>query len=192
MQQTNKFQRILSVGIFCASLVMFAGLTSCSKEAVNEEAPLTKGMPGGAGTITDPYLPGNCPLFDFHESGFHYFSMDTKKCSFRVVNPAKTNAMVIKFHSRSGQKSYNVTMRRFPSQSMLAGNSLSFSTNNASVELRIPPTPCGPNENPNPVLPAEEVIVTIEGSETYTLGVGFTYKIDPVKPTPPYPGQGSL
>lgn len=69
--------RTLSAALLCASLFMLGSMTSCSKDAVNEETPVTKGMPG------NPPGPGGdkCPTFDYHVGiGLErYCSMDNKK-----------------------------------------------------------------------------------------------------------------
>lgn len=145
---------------------MFTDLTSCSKEVVNEEALLTKGMPGGDGTQDSPFLPGHIPFINSGSgSSDHYFKLVNYQCAFMTENPAGKNGMTISAIAAPVSKKLTYEMTRVSDGKRLAINTITTNDTHFSIVLRLPAIPTPPGLKPNyPVFSAERVIIQLRSS----------------------------
>lgn len=189
MKQTNKLQKIFSVGLSCVSLFFLITMVGCSKEIVEEEIPLTKSglNPNPVGSAENPYGPGQIPTLSAAEgSDWHYFRMHLKTCTIKTTIPARKHGMIVMVSGPAVARTVTYSLDSYPG--MIYSESHTFSTGTGGMILRIPPAACGPK--PPSFLPAEQVIIKIDNTEGSMMGVKFTYFTDSGSPTQPGPIPG--
>lgn len=186
MKQTNKIRRTLSAALLCASLFM----TSCSKDAFNEETLSTKAGISGypQGSLENPFPPQAYPDVNKYIGGnWHYFDMRLGVWSFNTEIPANQHGMIISISGAAVSRTIKYEMTKRGGVSV-CGNSHTISTAEGSVILRIPAAACGPY--PTAFLPAERVKVKITMPPSGKTGFKFTYFKDKTPTQPPYPPTG--